>query len=76
MLTIIVRSFPLLMIKIREKLKVSKGLSVRRIYANSNTPQFFQPMLLNSKLHKKVHFKWSFVLATSKKSKVTVGLHV
>ena len=38
-----------------EKLhKVSKGLSVRKIYTNIHKPQFFQPMLLNSKfMHKK-----------------------
>ena len=29
--------------------KVSKGLSVRKIYTNIHEPQFFQPMLLNSK---------------------------
>ena len=29
--------------------KVSKGLSVRKIYTNMHMPQFFQPMLLNSK---------------------------
>ena len=33
--------------------KVSKGLSVRKIYTNVHMPQSFQPMLLNSKfLHK------------------------
>ena len=33
--------------------KVSKGLSVRKIYTNMYMPEFFQPMLLNSKfLHK------------------------
>ena len=69
MLTIIVRSFPVLMIKIREKLKVSTGVSVRKIYTNSHMPQFFQPMLLNCKfLHKKINFKWSVVLATSKQN--------
>ena len=28
--------------------KVSKGLSVRKIYTNMYMPEFFQPMLLNS----------------------------
>ena len=78
MLTIIVRSFPVLIIEIREKLKVSKGLSLRNIYTNSHTPQFFQPMLLNSKfLHKKVRFKWSLVFSDKqKKNEVTIELHV
>ena len=33
--------------------RVSKGLSVRRIYTNMHMPQFFQPMLLNSKFPQK-----------------------
>ena len=64
MLTIIVCSFPELMIEIREKLK---GLSVRKIYRNTHMPQFFQPMLLNSKfLHKTVRFKWSLFLSDNR----------
>ena len=39
-----------------------------------HTPQFFQPMLLNSKfLHKKVHFKWSFFLSDKEKNKSQNG---
>ena len=37
----------------RNKSKVSKGLSVRKIYTNIHMPQFFQPMLLNSKFLRK-----------------------
>ena len=78
MLTIIIRSFPVLEIKIREKLKVSKGLNMQKIYTHSHMLQFFQPMLLNSKfLHKKVRFKWSLVFSDKqKKIKVTIELHV
>ena len=68
MLTIIVRSFPVLVIKIREKLKVSKELNMQKIYTNSHMPQFFQPVLLNSKfLYKKVRFKWSLVFSDKQK---------
>ena len=33
--------------------RVSKGLNVRKIYTNMHMPQFFQPMLLNSKFPQK-----------------------
>ena len=56
--TIIVCSFLVLMIEIREKLKsqqrTKRGPSMQKIYTNMHMSQFFQPMLLNSKfLHKK-----------------------
>ena len=39
-------------------------------FTGTHTPQFFQPMLLNSKfLHKKVRSKWSFFLCDKGKNK-------
>ena len=55
------RAFPL----------VGKQRTTRaEIYTNTHMPQFFQSMLLNSKfLHKKVRFKWTFVLSDQQKNK-------
>ena len=45
--------------------KVSKGLSVRKIYTNIHEPQFLQPMLLNSKF---MHTKKRVFLCCGKHS--------
>ena len=68
--TIIVCSFPVLMIEIREKLKSQqKTKRAENLHKHAHAGmQFFHPMLLNSKpLHKKERFKWTLLLSDKQK---------
>ena len=68
--TIIVCSLPGLMIEIRKKLKSQQRTKcAENLHKHAHAAmQFFQPMPLNSKpLHKKVRFKWTFLLSDKQK---------